>query len=174
MKPSPALWNPVLMEHHHAWPCTTQVPPSTRPSNWRTDCDQTRMLGKLPSKLLPGEYKAATTPAGTKIRQGAIRSQALHASTTILCKNPCSMLVSHLPLVYKRRRRMPDCRGIIFTRIHLRTFAPLILTLASIDLEASPPLPSACSPPLQAPQCTAIQRHERNLLDVRPCGRNQD
>jgi hypothetical protein len=106
-EPYPTLWSHVQMGHHHAGPCMAQVPPSTRPLNWRTDCDQTRMLGKLPSKPLPGKYKAGTTSAGAKIHQDTIRSQALYIDTTILCKNPCSMFVSRLPLVYKRRRRTP-------------------------------------------------------------------
>jgi hypothetical protein len=121
------------MEHRHVGPCAGRVSSSARPPIWRTDCDQTRMLGKLPSKLLPGECKAATTPAGAKIRQDTIRPQALYTSVTILCKNPCVMLVGGLPLVYKRRRRTPSCRGeIIFIRIHPRTVALLILALTSI------------------------------------------
>jgi hypothetical protein len=74
MEPSPALWSPILMEHHHAGPCAAQMLPSARLSNWRMDRDQVYALGELPSKLLPGEYKAATTPAGTKICQDAVRS----------------------------------------------------------------------------------------------------
>jgi hypothetical protein len=61
--PSPALWSPVLMEHRHTGPYAAQAPPLASPSNWRTDCDQARVLGKLPSRPLPGEYRAASTSA---------------------------------------------------------------------------------------------------------------
>jgi hypothetical protein len=61
--PSSTLWILVLMERRHAGPCVAQAPPSARPSNWRTGCDQTHVLGELLSKPLLGEYKAATTSA---------------------------------------------------------------------------------------------------------------
>jgi hypothetical protein len=99
------------MEHRHARPCATQVPPSARPSNRRTDRGQVCTLGKLPLNPLPDEHEASTTPVGTKVRQDTIRSQALYTGTMILCKNPCSIFVSRLPLVYKRRKRTPGCRG---------------------------------------------------------------
>jgi hypothetical protein len=129
---SPTLWIPVLMECRHVMPCAAQEPPSARPSNWRTGCNHAHVLGELPSKSLPGEYKASTTSARTRIHQDALGSQALCIGTTTLCKNPCGMPVSRIPLVYKRRRRTPGCRGATFIRILPRTITPLILALASI------------------------------------------
>jgi hypothetical protein len=128
----PTLWIPVLMECRHVMPCAAQAPASARPSNWHTGCNQAHVLGELPSKSLPGEYKASTTSARTRIHQDALGSQALCIGTTALCKNPCGMPVSRIPLVYKRRRRTPGCRGTTFIRILPRTIAPLILALASI------------------------------------------
>jgi hypothetical protein len=101
----------LLIKRRHAGPCAAQVPPSARPSNWRTSCNQTHVLRELPSKPSPGEYMAATTSARIRIHQDDLRSQVLCTDTTTLCKNPCGMPVSLLPLVYKRRRRTPSCGG---------------------------------------------------------------
>jgi hypothetical protein len=79
----------LLIKRRHAGPCAAQVPPSARPSNWRTSCNQTHVLRELPSKPSPGEYMAATTSARIRIHQDDLRSQVLCTDTTTLCKNPC-------------------------------------------------------------------------------------
>jgi hypothetical protein len=134
MEPSLVLWGSVLMERHHAESCTARAPPSARPSNWHTGCDQAHALAALPSKPLPGEYRAAMTSAWTKICQDAIRSPTLYTGTMIVCKSPHGMPVSCLPLVYKRKRRTLGHGGgeTILIRILLRTITTLILALTSI------------------------------------------
>jgi hypothetical protein len=42
------------------------------------------------------------------------------------------------------------------------------------DLEATPPIPHACSPPLQAQRCNTIQRLERTPAGHTAHCRNQD
>jgi hypothetical protein len=153
------------------------VAPSARPSNWRTDRDQVYALGDQPSKLLPSEYKAVTTPVGTKICQDAIRSQALYTSTVVLCNNPCGMLVSLFPLVYKRRRRTPGCRGDdhphslahayfldIGTRLNHLAGTWRLRLLSRL----------ACIPLYEHHGALQHSATSTNLLDVRPHGRNHD
>jgi hypothetical protein len=93
----------------------------------------------------------------------------------------CGMTVNHLPLVYKSRRwplavgdgRTDD------TRISARSLAPTydigiclnqfartwrLLLLSRL----------ACSPPLQAPRCLAIQPHERRLAECTTLDWNPD
>jgi hypothetical protein len=120
---------------------------------------------------------AATTPARGKIhRDGRLITDTLrHATTHNLV--PCSATVNRLPLVYKRRRR-PLARG---RRIaHSPAFPPSLTILALCLNHTSGTwrllLLSllACSPPLRAPWCFAIYRHERTPAGRTAHGRNQD
>jgi hypothetical protein len=112
---------------------------------------------------------------GTRFSRTAIEAQALCATrrTTPMSSDEN---VNRLPLAYKRRRRPPSCKGTTDTQqvahSHSRYWHLPQSTLS--DLEASPALPPCLYPPLRAPRCLAIQRHERTSTGRMAHGRNQD
>jgi hypothetical protein len=191
VRPSPPLRRHP--RHCRAIPCTvgTQVDrssprppyeasclPPTKPSNWHTDDDQTRAPALLPSKPLDGH----------KIRNDACQRQdapgwlSIPRHCTPCCRTrrlePCGMTVNRLPLAYKRRRRSPgrgettDSNSLAFPP------SPTILALCLNQPSGTWRLLLlsylACSSPIRAPQCLAIQRHECTPAGRTTHGRNQD
>jgi hypothetical protein len=117
-------------------------------------------------------------PARDKIRQDGrrITSTVRHAATHNL--KLCGTTVNRLPMVYKRRRRSPSPGGRQIA--HSSAFLPSLTILALCLNQTSGTwrllLLShlACSPPLRAPRCLAIQRHERTPARRTTHGWNQD
>jgi hypothetical protein len=88
------------------------------------------------------------------------------------------MTVNCLPLAYKRRRRSSGRRGRhIATHSHFppsSTILALILNKPSGTWRLLLLSRFACSSPLRAPRCHAIQRHECTPTGRMAHGRNQD
>jgi hypothetical protein len=170
VRPSRVLWNnprrcgalfrwgaakpgPVQHKRPHQQDPWIDVRTATRRGRWPDyPRSYTRRVQKPPRHLRePGSTR---TP---------IKSQALRFGTTILYKKSCDTSVSRLPLAYKRRWRSPG-RGdrMAFIRTHPHAHSPDILALCFKHLAGSWRLfllfHLACSPPLQAPWCIAIQR----------------
>jgi hypothetical protein len=152
----------------HAGRCTAQDPPSAGPSSGCTDDDQaqpTRPPLKPPLDKHRSHHDAYHQIAST-VRH-----------TTTLHLTPCDTTVSRLPLDYKRRRRPPSRGGETrpFSHPHPHTileFAPN--QFAETILPSAPSPASLVGPPLRAPRCLAIQRHERTPAGHTAHGRNQD
>jgi hypothetical protein len=134
-------------------PCSDGAPPR------QALCSTNASISKTLEATLPGECKRRHD---TCEGQDTIKSQALHADTTILYENPSGTSVSRLPLPYKRRRWSPGCRGYHFSFALIRKLIPLILALRLNHLAGTWRLfllsHAACSPPLQEPRCIAIKR----------------
>jgi hypothetical protein len=127
---------------------------------------------------------AINSPQRQRFTRTTVTPGLLYASTPSLCATLCSMLVSCLPLTYKRMRQSPSCgehTSHISHNISQRSsHSPYpdidtFLNHHNRDLEASPPLPSCLQPP--STSTTGVNHNtvcEHPLMDVRPRGRNQD
>jgi hypothetical protein len=144
---------------------------------WRPDADASKTTLEIaprsaqePPRCLRELWFARTT----------VTPWALHASIKILCEISCNMSISGLPLAYKRRRQPPSCGHRIFTPTNTRPQPHFPSSrywhFASITQQGlggfsfSPTL--FVAPLYLTPG--AKQYITRNLLDIRPHGRNQD
>jgi hypothetical protein len=96
----------------HTHYCAASSPPSARPSNRHTDDDRRR--GSYATTLEAGPGRAQDSPrrpARSKIRQDGYPLHGDVHYTTTHNLELCGMIVSRLPLVYKRRRRSPGRGG---------------------------------------------------------------
>jgi hypothetical protein len=172
------LWEPKSMRHRHAHRCTAPGLPSAKPSNWRTGGDQTRAPVLLPSKPPLDRHRIHHD---ARQRQDSPRQLSILQQCTPCRRTqhlePRGMTVNHLPLLYKRRQS-PGHRGTTDSNSLACPPSPTILALILNQ-------PSgtwrflllshiACSSPLRAPRCIAIQRHERTSAGRTAHGRNQD
>jgi hypothetical protein len=106
--------------------------------------------------------------------------KVLRTSTATMHLKPCGTTVRCLPLVYKRRR-WPPSRESKHKNTTIHPFSlthaldigtclnHLVGTWGSLLLSRL-----ACSPPLRAPLCIAIQRHERKPAGRTTHSQNQD
>jgi hypothetical protein len=128
VEPSSALWIHVLMGAPHQALYSTSAPVSKtlelvyerRPG---VDADQTTLEVTPRQVQKPLRHLREPGSVGTPIK-----SQVLHASTTILYKKPCSTSVSRLPLSYKRRQSPGRGDRITFIRTRLHAHSPNIGT----------------------------------------------
>jgi hypothetical protein len=153
--------------------------PSAKPPNWRTDGDQAKTPTLPPSK--PPLDGHMTRPDAYQ-RQDSLGRLLTPRHCTPCCRTqrlePHGMTVNRLPLVYKRMRRSAGRRGSTDSNSLAFPPSPTILALClnqplgTRRLLLLPRL--ACSSPLRAPRCLAIQHHERTPAGHTTHGRNQD
>jgi hypothetical protein len=159
--PSPTLWEYGATRRRHADCCAPYGFPSAAPSSQRTDDDQGGAPTSPPSKPLLDGYRAHHDPLP------AARFSRTVVYSTILCIIPLHVTgivrhVNRLPLAYKRRERSPCrvCGGGTEGPQHAHCLHHDIGTCLNQTLGTWRPRlhsRSACSFPLQAQRCNAIQ-----------------
>jgi hypothetical protein len=121
------LRRPMLIGHHHAGACNSRALPTTGPSNrhgrtldQRTYDDQARMPVKTTLEAVSRQAQessrhprkpefAINSPQRQRFTRTTVTPGLLYASTPSLYASLCSMLVSCLPLAYKKMRQSPSC-----------------------------------------------------------------
>jgi hypothetical protein len=172
----PALVPPSRALQHHLRRCgssgqqdittpATVRSPALRQPNPRADVrTTTKQEGSHATTLeaAPGRAQdSLRCPARSKIHHdGHPLHGAVHYTATCSLEL-CGMIVNHLPLAYKRRRRSPG-RGGTTDSTHTCTLSASTVILASCLNQTSGTWRHyllsrhACSSPLQAPRCSAI------------------